>query len=94
MQPSVPFIRNRLVEDVRFLVLFAHLADNECQEDTDHSRGDEEDEDAGVAGIALLVEEAGGKSTHIDGSPMQFVDAEQVVFSNKILHEVLVNTVS
>ena len=47
-----------------------------------------------IAAIALLVEEAGGKSTHIDGSPMQFVDAEQVVFSNKILHEVLVNTVS
>ena len=47
-----------------------------------------------IAAIALLVEEAGGKSTHIDGTPMQFVDAEQVVFSNKILHEVLVNTVS
>ena len=44
-----------------------------------------------IAAIALLVEEAGGKSTHIDGSPMQFVDAEQVVFSNGILHNTLVN---
>lgn len=34
-----------------------------------------------IAAIALLVEEAGGRSTHIDGSEMQFVDAEQVVFS-------------
>ena len=44
-----------------------------------------------IAAIALLVEEAGGKSTHIDGSPMQFVDAEQVVFSNGVLHNVIVN---
>jgi myo-inositol-1(or 4)-monophosphatase len=46
-----------------------------------------------IAAIALIVEEAGGKSTHIDGSPMQFVDGEQVVFSNGILHEILVKTV-
>ena len=46
-----------------------------------------------IAAIALLVEEAGGKSTHIDGSPMLFVDAEQVIFSNGILHETLVKTV-
>ena len=45
-----------------------------------------------IAAIALLVEEAGGKSTHIDGSPMQFVDGEQVIFSNGFLHETLVNT--
>lgn len=43
-----------------------------------------------IAAIALLVEEAGGKSTHIDGSEMQFVDAEQVIFSNGLLHETLV----
>ncbi|WP_298771383.1 inositol monophosphatase family protein [uncultured Fibrobacter sp.] len=47
-----------------------------------------------IAAIALLVEEAGGRSTHIDGSPMQFVDAEQVIFSNGILHETLVDAVS
>lgn len=47
-----------------------------------------------IAAIALLVEEAGGRSTHIDGSEMQFVDAEQVVFSNGLLHDVLVKTVS
>lgn len=46
-----------------------------------------------IAAIALLVEEAGGKSTHIDGSEMQFVDAEQVVFSNGLLHDTLVKTV-
>ena len=47
-----------------------------------------------IAAIALLVEEAGGKSTHIDGSPMQFVDSEQVIFSNGLLHETLVNTLA
>ena len=45
-----------------------------------------------IAAIALLVEEAGGKSTRIDGSEMQFVDAEQVVFSNGLLHDTLVKT--
>ena len=45
-----------------------------------------------IAAIALLVEEAGGKSTHIDGTPMQFVDSEQVIFSNGLLHDVLVKT--
>ncbi|MCQ2054247.1 MAG: inositol monophosphatase [Fibrobacter sp.] len=43
-----------------------------------------------IAAIALLVEEAGGRSTHIDGTPMQFVDAEQVVFSNGLLHDSIV----
>ncbi|MCQ2096392.1 MAG: inositol monophosphatase [Fibrobacter sp.] len=47
-----------------------------------------------IAAIALLVEEAGGRSTHIDGSEMQFVDAEQVVFSNGLLHETLVRTLN
>ena len=45
-----------------------------------------------IAAIALIVEEAGGKSTHIDGTPMQFVDAEQVAFSNGILHNTLIST--
>lgn len=43
-----------------------------------------------IAAIALLVEEAGGKSTRIDGSPMQFVDGEQVIFTNGLLHETLI----
>ena len=47
-----------------------------------------------IAAIALLVEEAGGKSTHIDGTPMQFVDAEQVIFSNGLLHDTLVKTLA
>jgi myo-inositol-1(or 4)-monophosphatase len=46
-----------------------------------------------IAAIALIVEEAGGKSTHIDGTPMQFVDAEQVIFSNGILHKTLIATI-
>lgn len=44
-----------------------------------------------IAAIALLVEEAGGKSTHIDGTEMLFVDAEQVAFSNGLLHETLIH---
>lgn len=47
-----------------------------------------------IAAIALLVEEAGGRSTHIDGSEMLFVDAEQVIFSNGLLHEALVDTLN
>ncbi len=47
-----------------------------------------------IAAIALLVEEAGGKSTHIDGTPMQFVDAEQVIFTNGLLHDTLVKTLA
>lgn len=47
-----------------------------------------------IAAISLIVEEAGGRSTHIDGSSIQFVDAEQVVFSNGLLHDILVKTVS
>ena len=39
-----------------------------------------------IAAIALLVEEAGGKATDLDGSPIRFVDGEQVLFSNGILH--------
>ena len=45
-----------------------------------------------IAAIALLVEEAGGRATHIDGTPMQFVDREQVIFSNGLLHETLIKT--
>ena len=47
-----------------------------------------------IAAISLLVEEAGGRSSHINGTPMRFVDGEQVVFSNGLLHEILVKTVS
>lgn len=45
-----------------------------------------------IAAIALLVEEAGGKSTRIDGAPLEFVDAEQPIFTNGFLHEPLVKT--
>lgn len=47
-----------------------------------------------IAAISLLVEEAGGRSSHINGTPIRFVDGEQVVFSNGLLHEILVKTVS
>jgi myo-inositol-1(or 4)-monophosphatase len=47
-----------------------------------------------IAAISLIVDEAGGKATHIDGSPILFVDAEQVVFSNGHLHDILVKTVN
>ncbi len=47
-----------------------------------------------IAAISLIVDEAGGKATHIDGSPILFVDAEQVVFSNGLLHDILVKTVN
>ena len=47
-----------------------------------------------IAAIALMVEEAGGKSTRIDGAPLDFVDAEQAIFSNGLLHETLIATVS
>lgn len=47
-----------------------------------------------IGAIALLVEEAGGKSTRIDGKPLEFVDAEQVIFTNGLLHETLVKTLS
>ena len=47
-----------------------------------------------IAAIALLVEEAGGKSTRIDGAPLQFVDAEQAIFSNGVLHDTLIDTLS
>lgn len=40
-----------------------------------------------IAGITLLVTEAGGKATMIDGAPIQIVDCAQVLFSNGILHE-------
>ena len=44
-----------------------------------------------IAAIALMVEEAGGKSTRIDGQPLEFVDAEQAVFTNGLLHQNLVD---
>ena len=46
-----------------------------------------------IAAIALIVEEAGGRSTGIDGNPLQFVDAEQALFSNGLLHGILLDTV-
>ncbi|MCI5601243.1 MAG: inositol monophosphatase [Hallerella porci] len=43
-----------------------------------------------IAGIALIVTEAGGKATEISGDPIRFVDGEQVLFSNGILHDQMV----
>ena len=47
-----------------------------------------------IAAISLMVEEAGGMSTRIDGKPLEFVDAEQAIFSNGLLHETLVTTLA
>lgn len=40
-----------------------------------------------IAGITLLIREAGGMATMIHGEPLQIVDCAQVLFSNGILHE-------
>lgn len=40
-----------------------------------------------IAGISLLIEEANGKVSRIDGSPLTYTDGEQVLFSNGILHQ-------
>ena len=44
--------------------------------------------------VSCAVEEAGGKATRIDGAPLQFVDAEQAIFSNGKLHDTLIGTLS
>ena len=43
-----------------------------------------------IAGIALLVQEAGGKVSELSGEPVRFIDGEQVLFSNGILHEQMI----
>jgi len=40
-----------------------------------------------IAGVTLLVREAGGKVTAIDGKPLEIIDGAQVLFSNGILHD-------
>ncbi len=40
-----------------------------------------------IAGVALLVREAGGTVTMIDGSPLKIADGAQVLFSNSLLHQ-------
>lgn len=40
-----------------------------------------------IAGITLLIREAGGIATMIDGKPLRIVDCAQVLFSNGILHQ-------
>jgi len=44
-----------------------------------------------IAGIALLVTEAGGRATEPDGSGLRFIDGEMAVFTNGILHSVVVD---
>jgi myo-inositol-1(or 4)-monophosphatase len=39
-----------------------------------------------IAGIALLITEAGGKVTDLQGHGLRFIDGEQALFSNGILH--------
>ncbi len=40
-----------------------------------------------IAGIALLIQEAGGCATTISGKPLSFQDGEEALFSNGILHD-------
>lgn len=44
-----------------------------------------------IAGIALLIMEAGGKASELSGSELKFVDGEQVLFSNGILHSLAID---
>ena len=46
-----------------------------------------------IAGVALLVREAGGMVTHIDGSPLQIRDGAKMLFSNGKLHAKYLQTV-
>ncbi len=39
-----------------------------------------------IAGITLIVREAGGTVSELSGGPVRLVDGEQVLFSNGILH--------
>lgn len=43
-----------------------------------------------IAGIALMVREAGGKVSELSGKPLRLVDGEQVLFSNGILHDQMI----
>lgn len=43
-----------------------------------------------IAGIALIVKEAGGSVSGISGEPVRFVDGERVLFSNGILHNSII----
>jgi myo-inositol-1(or 4)-monophosphatase len=46
-----------------------------------------------IAGVALLVREAGGMVTHMDGSPLQIRDCAKMLFSNGKLHAKYLQTV-
>ncbi len=39
-----------------------------------------------IAGITLVIREAGGTVSELSGKPVRLVDGEQVLFSNGILH--------
>lgn len=43
-----------------------------------------------IAGVALIVKEAGGSVSELSGGPVRFVDREQVLFSNGILHKQII----
>lgn len=40
-----------------------------------------------IAGISLLVSEAGGCASRLDGAPLTYSDGEQALFTNGLLHE-------
>lgn len=46
-----------------------------------------------IAAISLIISEANGKCSHIDGTPIKFEDSEQVTFSNAKLHATLIEAV-
>lgn len=44
-----------------------------------------------TAAIALIVKEAEGEVTRLDGAPIEFIDGEQVAYSNGLLHKMLID---
>lgn len=47
-----------------------------------------------IAGVALIVREAGGVATDLSGSELKFEDLEPALFSNGLLHEALLGTLN
>ena len=47
-----------------------------------------------IAGISLLIEEAGGKATKLNGKALEFINAEQALFTNNKLHQTFVEMCS
>lgn len=47
-----------------------------------------------IAGVALIVREAGGSATEISGAALEFRDREDALFSNGVLHRELVKVLN